>query len=201
MSTSKELAGVIAYFDDPSSLIAAMNKVREARYESFDAFTPYPVHGLEVAQGLGRSPLPWVTFLAGLTGCAIGFSYQYFTAAVDWPLNVAGKPLNSWPAFVPVMFELTVLIAGLSTVAAMFAINGLPNIFRRSFDPSLTRDRFAILIEAPRKKSSHDSDHDSDETAAKKKAGFKSFAAQEAQDFLKSAGAREVKTVYHEGWF
>lgn len=197
MSTSKQLAGVVAYFDDPSSLIAAMNKVREARYESFDAFTPYPVHGLEAAQGLKRSPLPYVTFLAGLTGCAIGYGFQYFTSAVDWPLNVAGKPLNSWPAFVPVMFELTVLIAGLSTVAAMFALNGLPNIFRRSFDPRLTRDRFAILIEAPQKKSSEDDDGESE----KKKTGFKPFAEQEAQDFLKSVGAREVKTVYHEGWF
>lgn len=197
MSTSKKPAGVIAYFDDPGSLIKAMNKVREAKYETFDAFTPYAVHGLDAAQGLGRSPLPFVTFVAGLIGCTIGYGFQYFTAVVDWPLNVSGKPLNSWPAFVPVMFELTVLIAGLSTVAAMFAINGLPNLFRRSFDPSLTRDRFAILIEAPRKKSSDEDD----EKDKNKKTDFKPFAEQEAQDFLKSVGAREVKTVYHEGWF
>lgn len=192
VSTDKKIAGVLGYFDDPNSLIQAMNRVREANYQSFDAFTPYPVHGLDAAQGLKRSPLPYVTFIFGVTGflCALGL--QYWTSAVDWPLNVGGKPFFSWPAFVPVMFELTVLLAGLSTVAGMFALNRLPNITKKSFDPALTNNRFAILIEAPARSE------DEIETG---KSNFKSFGESEAADFLKKAGASEVRTVYQEGWF
>ena len=141
MSNEKQIAGVLGFFDDPQSLIDAMNQVREANYESFDAFTPYPVHGLDAAQGLKRSPLPYVTFVAGVTGFILAVTLQYWTSAVDWPLNVGGKPFFSWPAFVPIMFELTVLLAGLSTVAGMFVLNGLPNIKKKVFDPSLTCNR------------------------------------------------------------
>jgi hypothetical protein len=99
---------------------------------------------------------------------------------MSWPINVGGKPLNSWPAFVPVMFELTVLFAGLSTVAAMFFANRLPNISKRGFDPGLTRDRFALIIEPGKKKA---------------------FDPTQAESFLKQLGAKEVRAVYHEGWF
>ena len=97
---------------------------------------------------------------------------------MDWPLIVGGKPFNSWPAFVPIMFELTVLFAGLSTVAAMFAFNGLPNIKRKAFDPSLTRDRFALVIEAP---TPIDED-DEDEVAKRERQlkGYKTFDESEA---------------------
>lgn len=195
ISSEKPLAGVIGFFDGPHALIEAMNKVREAKYERFDAFTPYPVHGLDTAQGLKRSPLPYVTFVAGVTGCALAFLFQYWTSAVDWPLNVGGKPFNSWPAFVPIMFELTVLLAGLSTVFAMFAFNGLPNVTRKIFDPGITRDRFALLIEAPAPVE----DEEEAEKAARK--GVKGFDESEAQEFLKKAGATEVRKVYAEGWF
>ena len=86
----KSLAGVVGFFDEPGQLIEAMNKVRQANYESFDAFTPYPVHGLEKAQGLKRSHLPWVTFGAGLTGLACAVALEGWTSAVSWPLNVGG---------------------------------------------------------------------------------------------------------------
>ena len=105
--------------------------------------------GWIMRRDLKRSPIPFVTFIAGLTGCALAFLFKYWTSAVDWPINVGGKPFNSWPAFVPIMFELTVLFAGLCTVGAMFAFNGLPNVRRKIFDPALTRDRYAIVIEAP----------------------------------------------------
>lgn len=193
MSTEKELAGVLGFYEDPHSLIEAMKKVREANYEVFDAFTPYPVHGLDAAQGLKRSPLPYVTFVAGATGFILAFALQYWTSAVDWPLNVGGKPFFSWPAFVPVMFELTVLLAGLSTVAGMFILNGLPNVKQRAFDPSLTNNRFAILIGTPPSKKEGDSQPVSTK--------FKMFQEKEAADFLKNLGASEVRTVYQEGWF
>ena len=192
------LTGVIGFFDNPHVLMEATKKVREANYRDFDTFTPYPVHGLEAAQGLKRSPLPFVTFAAGLTGCCLGFLLQYWTSAVDWPLNVGGKPFNSWPAFVPVMFECTILFAGLATMGAMLLFNGLPNTRRKIFDPSLTRDRFAIVIEAPVQ-----SEDDEDEQARNAKLGrsFKRFDEKEALELLRRVGAKDVKSVYAEGWF
>ncbi|MFZ9595569.1 MAG: DUF3341 domain-containing protein [Bdellovibrionia bacterium] len=184
----KTLAGVIGFFDDPHALMKATEKVRDARYRDFDAYTPYPVHGLIEAQGLKRSPLPFVTFAGGLTGLTLGFLLQYWTSAVDWPLIVGGKPFNSLAAFIPVMFECTILFAGLSTVAGMFIINGLPNTKKKAFDPSLTRDRFALVIEPPSKPYSPGG-------------AFKEFNEAEASEFLKKTGAKEVRSVYSEGWF
>lgn len=198
MATStnvQQLAGVVGYFPGPHEILEAMHKVRKENYQYFDAFTPYPVHGLEAAQGLSRSPLPYVTFGAGITGFCVAFLYQYWTSAVNWPLNVGGKPYNSWPAFVPVMFELTILFAGLSTVAAMFLLNGLPNMKRKAFDPGITRDKFAIMIEAP---PVVDEDDEGAHAKAKK---FKKFDEAEATALLKSLGAQEVRSVYAEGWF
>lgn len=195
----RSLLGVIGFFENGHELIEGMKKVRAANYEQFDAFTPYPVHGLEAAQGLKRSPLPYVTFVAGLTGCTLGFLLEYWTSAVDWPLIVGGKPFNSWPAFVPIMFECTILFAGLCTVATMFVFNGLPNIKRKVFDPAITRDRFALVIEVP---APIDTDADDGGEAARKKAAqFKAFSESEALDFLKKSGAKEVRPVYSEGWF
>jgi hypothetical protein len=191
----KQLSGVVGFFDDPNALVSAMSKVRDQNFQYFDAFTPYPVHGLEAAQGLKRSPLPYVTLVAGVTGCSLGFLLQYWTSAIDWPINVGGKPFNSWPAFIPITFEITVLFAGLATVGAMFLINGLPNIKRKVFDPALTRDRFAIWIGAPL------AVEEDDDAAIAKAAKFKKFDQQEASQFLQQAGAKEVRATYAEGWF
>lgn len=192
---SQTKAGVIGFFTDSAPLVEAARKVREAKIRDFDCYTPFPVHGLDQAMGLKRSPLPYVTFLAGLTGLCLAFSFEYWTSAVDWPLIVGGKPMNSWPAFVPIMFELTVLLGGLSTVAALFLICGLPNVTRRAFDPSITRDRFALVIEAPK-------DPDDEEEAEKlAKGGYRKFSESEATALLKQLGASDVRTVYNEGWF
>src|SRR5688500_9063168 len=86
----RQLAGVIGFYQDPHALLGAMEKIRDANYKDFDAFSPYPIHGMDAAQGLKRSPLPFVTFSAGLTGCTLGFLLQYWTSAVDWPLIVGG---------------------------------------------------------------------------------------------------------------
>src|SRR3954454_17750839 len=94
-SAGPRVAGVIGFFDTPHALIEATTKVRDARYEDFDCYTPYPVHGLEAAAGLKRSAIPFVTFAAGLTGTCIAFLFEYWTSAVDWPLIVGGKPFNS----------------------------------------------------------------------------------------------------------
>lgn len=187
-SQERKLEGVLGFFDDPRSIVQAMEKVRDANYADIDAFTPFAVHGLEHAQGLDRSPIPWITLGAGITGFCIAFALQYWTSAVDWPLNVAGKPFNSWPAWIPILFELTVLVAGLATLAALIFFCRLPNTKRRAFDPSLTNDRFAILI-------------GSNDAAGKKGKTYKPFDAHEAQDFLRKVGAKDVRPVYEEGWF
>jgi hypothetical protein len=184
--SGKTLEGVVGFFSDPHALLEATKKVRDANYEVFDTFTPYPIHGLEKAQGLKRSPLPYVTFGAGLTGFLCANLLQIWTSAIDWPINVGGKPMFSIPAFVPVMFELTVLFGGLATVAGMLLFNGLPNTRKRAFDSSITRDRFAIFIGSPSKSANQ---------------SFKAFTESEATQMLKAVGAQEVRTVFAEGWF
>jgi hypothetical protein len=197
-SIVRYLSGVIGFFDDPHALIEATEKVRDAHYRNFDVYTPYPVHGLDAAQGLKRSPIPFVTFACGLTGAALGFLLQYWTSTIDWPIIVGGKPFNSWPAFIPVMFETTILFSGLGTVAAMFFLNGLPNTRRKTFDPAVTRDRYAIVIEAPLDLEREEVIASTMHKMGKK---FKPFEEAEAADFLKKIGAKDVKTVYAEGWF
>jgi hypothetical protein len=189
----RRLAGVLGFFESPEQILVATAKVKSANYRYFDVFSPYPIHGLDHAQGLKRSPIPYVTFIAGLTGFLLAFLFEVWTSSVDWPINVGGKPYNSWPAFVPIMFELTVLFAGLSTVGAMFAFNGLPNMKRKAFDPSLTNNRFAIVIENPPGAGM--------DTRVAKSSGHKEFSESEASQFLKQLGASEVRTVYAEGWF
>ncbi len=186
-TNQNRFAGVIGFFSGPHQILEAMKKVRDAKYASYDSFTPFPIHGMDEAMGVKRSVLPWITFWAGLIGAVFGFGLQYWTSVIDWPLIVGGKPFNSWPAFVPVMFETTILFAGIATVFGMFALNRLPNITKAAFDPGLTRDRFAILIEQPKNET---------EGSGKKK-----FEISEVENFLKSVGATEIKQVYDEGWF
>ncbi len=199
-----KLAGVVGFFDSASSLMEATKKVKAANYESFDCFTPYPVHGLEKAQGLKRSPLPFVTLGAGLTGFMTAMLLQGWTSVIDWPLNVGGKPLWSWPAFVPIFFELTILFAGLCTVGAMFLLNGFPNTKKRAFDNNITRDRFALMIDAPALKSAEELHEMDDADVVKyqaRLAKFKAFEESEAKTYLSSVGAHEVKSVEARGWF
>ena len=187
--TAREYQGVVGFFDSPGTILKAMHQVKDAHYRSIDAFTPYPVHGLEDAQGLKRSPLPYVTFIFGVIGVSCAFALQYWTSAVDWPLIVGGKPFNSWPAFVPVMFELTVLFAGISTVVGMILFNNLPNTKHKVVDPSITRDRFAIIID-----NAKEPDH------VHPKSTMKNFDLAEAEAVLKAAGAKETRRVLEEGW-
>src|SRR5215467_15027378 len=108
--------GVLAEFDTPEQLVHAAEKVREAGYHRMDAYTPFPVEGLAQAMGLKRNHVPLITMLGGLAGGIGGFAFQYWAAAVTYPMNIGGRPLNSWPAFIPVTFELTVLGASLCAV-------------------------------------------------------------------------------------
>src|SRR6266704_6023095 len=118
--------GVLAEFDTPEQLIHAVEKTRAAGYRRMDAYTPFPVEGLAHAMGLKRNMVPFITLLGGLAGGLGGFGFQYWVNVIAFPINIGGRPLNSWPAFIPVTFEVTILFASIAAVAAMLFLNGLP---------------------------------------------------------------------------
>ena len=130
--------GVAGIWADEHELVKAAAKVREAGFQKFEAISPFPLHGIDDAMGIPRSFIPWVTFTFGLLGCSFGVWLTWWTSAVDWPLNIGGKPMWSLAAFIPVIFECTILFAALSSVAAMILVNGLPKINPPVLDPDLT---------------------------------------------------------------
>jgi len=145
--------GVVAEFPTPHELIHAVEKTREAGYRRIEAYTPFPVEGLAEALALKRNNVPLITLIGGLTGGLGGFFFQYWVSVIAYPLDIGGRPLNSWPAFIPVTFELTVLGAALSAVFGMLALNGLPRphhpLFNvKRFVKHATSDRFFLCIEA-----------------------------------------------------
>jgi len=144
--------GVLAEFPSAAALYHACEGVRDAGYTKWDAHTPFPVHGLEGAMGLRRSPLPWIVLVAGLTGAALGFALQWWVAASAYPLVISGKPFFSWPAFIPITFELGVLFAAAGAVFGMLGLNRLPMhhhpLFRSRVFERVTDDAFFISIES-----------------------------------------------------
>ncbi len=145
--------GMIAVFKNEGDLLSAARAAREKMgFQNYDAFTPYPVHGLDDAMGLKRSWLPYVTFVAGITGTVSALLLQIWTSAFDWPINIGGKPFISFPAFIPITFELTVLFGGLATVGALFFVCGLPNLKRKPLDLRITNDRFVLFVPSSEKK-------------------------------------------------
>src|SRR5580704_10166634 len=113
MPTEKKELGVLASYDTPSAIYHACEQVRDAGFRRFDSYTPFPVHGLDKAMGLGPSYIPWLVLIAGITGGSLAFLLAVWTSAYDYPLNIGGKPTWSVPAFIPVIFECTILLSGL----------------------------------------------------------------------------------------
>jgi hypothetical protein len=139
----------VATFAEESDVLEATREARAAGFRVQDVYTPYPVHGMDEAMGLRPSRLTFACFALGLAGAGFALWLQEWTSGIDWPLNVGGKPLSSLPAFIPVAFEMTVLLAGLGTVAALFARARLvPRPRPRFLLPGVTRDRFALALEA-----------------------------------------------------
>jgi hypothetical protein len=144
--------GLVGAYATPEALVRAASLAREAGYRQMDAYSPMPVHGLSEALGLKPSRLPWVVLGGGLVGLMSGLGMQYWMTVIDFPMNVGGRPLASWPSFVPVTFEVTILFAALTTVIAMILRNRLPQPHHAIFNaPGFERastDRFFLCIEA-----------------------------------------------------
>jgi hypothetical protein len=152
MSDHQPIYGILAEFDEPTEIVEAAEAARAAGYRRMDAYTPFPVEGLSAAIGFERTRLPWIIFIGGLCGCIGGFAMQYWCAAVNYPVNVGGRPLNSWPMFIPVTFEVTILSAATAAVVGLFVLNGLPMPYHPVFNvPQFalaSRNRFFLCIEA-----------------------------------------------------
>jgi hypothetical protein len=153
MPREKNLHGLLAEFQTPEALLSAAEQAYAAGYRSMDAFSPFPVEGLDEAIGLKRpSIVAWFTFAGGLAGAIGGFFMQYFATVIDYPLNIGGRPLNSWPAYIPITFELTVLSAAFAALIGMMVLNRLPEPYHPVFNvpgfERATRDRFFLAIES-----------------------------------------------------
>ena len=169
--------GLMAEFETPNALVAATHRARLEGYRRMDAYSPFPIEELHEALGAHHTRLPLIVLIGGLCGCIGGYGLQYWSSVMAYPLNIGGKPLHSWPAFIPVTFECTILAAALSCVLGMLALNGLPMPYHPVFNVPrfalASRNRFFLCIEA----------------------GDPRFDLEHTRGFLESLGPREVSTV------
>jgi len=169
--------GLMAEFDDPNAVVAAARRVYEAGYRRINAYSPYPIEELSAAIGYHKDLVSLTVFACGILGAVGGFALQYWTSAIDYPLNVGGRPLLSLPSFIPIIFECTVLLASFGAFLGMLGMNRLPEPYHPVFNvPSFARasqDRFFVCIKADDPK----------------------FNEAETRAFLQSLGAREVSHV------
>jgi hypothetical protein len=144
--------GLIAEFDSPEALLEAAHRVFAAGFRKIDAYSPFPVDGLAEAIGFHYTRIPMIVLIGGIIGCLGGFYLQYWVAAIDYPINIGGRPFNSWPSFIPVTFELTILIASLFAFFGVLALNRLPMPYHPVFNVErfelASRNRFFLCIEA-----------------------------------------------------
>jgi len=169
--------GVLAEFDDPNALVAATTRAYREGYRRMDAYSPFPIEELHEALGGHHTRLPLVVLIGGILGGVGGYALQYWTQAIAYPINVGGRPYHSWPAFIPVTFECTILAAALSAVLGMIALNGLPMPYHPVFNVPrfalASRNRFFLCIESADPK----------------------FDLEGTRRFLETLSPREVTTV------
>ena len=177
MAKNPGIYGLMAEFEEPAQLVAATHRAYHDGYRRMDAYSPYPIEELNEALGAHHTRLPLIVLIGGLCGCVGGYLLQYWISASAYPINVGGKPFHSWPAFIPVTFECTILVASLSAVLGMLALNRLPMPYHPVFNVPrfalASRNRFFLCIEAddPR------------------------FDLEGTRQFLQTLSPREVSTV------
>jgi hypothetical protein len=171
--------GLMAEFDSTQALLDAAHKVREAGYTRTDAYSPMPIHGVAEALGMKEKKIAPMVLAAGATGALAGYSLQFVTSVIAYPMNIGGRPFHSWVSFIPVTFELTILFAALTCVLSMIILNGLPQPYHPVFNAKrfalASQTSFFLAIEAadPR------------------------FDAEQTRAFLSSLNPREVVPVEH----
>ena len=174
----KSIYGLMAEFDDPTSLIAAARRTQEAGYRRYDSYSPYPIHELFDAMACDDRRVSLIVLCGGILGGLTGFALQSWISAVDYPLNVGGRPFISWPMFIPVTFELTILFAAFAAMAAWIGLSGLPLPYHPVFNVERFRSRgsqegFFLAIESKDPK----------------------FDRKGTFEFLKGLGPREINEV------
>jgi hypothetical protein len=146
------LAGYLAEFENVDAILAAAEKVRDAGYRRWDVHSPFPIHGMDDAMGIRPTVLPWIVAIGGVMGLLGGLALQVFTNSIDYPFFISGKPLVSLPAFIPVIFECTILVASFTAAGAMLVLNKLPMLYNPLFKSErfrrVTNDRFFVVIDA-----------------------------------------------------
>lgn len=172
------LYGLIAEFDSPADLTAAAKKTYAAGYRTVEAYSPFPVHHLHEHLGVTKTRVPLAVLIGGILGCATGLGMQWFASAVNYPLNIGGRPFFSWPSFIPICFELTVLFAAFAAFLSMLGSNGFPRPYHPVFNAKnferATKDGFFLCV------ASEDKIFDSEKTKL----------------FLKSLNPKEVSEVW-----
>jgi hypothetical protein len=142
--------GLLAEFDSPTALVEAAQQTSNAGYKKIDAYSPFPIEELPEAIGFHKNGVPLVVLVGGILGGLTGYLMQYWISAIAYPINVGGRPLNSWPAFIVVTFEMTILFAGIAAVFGMLALNGLPMPYHPVFNVPrfafASKDRFFLII-------------------------------------------------------
>ena len=169
--------GMMAEFDSATYLVEAAHRTHEAGYRRIDAYSPFPVEGLAEAIGFHKNNVPLVVLIGGLFGGLSGYALQYWISVVSYPVNIGGKPYHSWPAFIVVTFEMTILFGGIFAVFGMLALNGLPMPYHPVFNVPrfalATKDRFFLIVFSTDSK----------------------YSPSETRRFLESLGPRSISEV------
>jgi ActD protein len=177
-NSTAPLYGLMAEFDEVTTLVEAAKRARAEGYKKVDAYTPFPVHELFDALDAHDKRVPFLILCGGITGALVGFGLCYWVSAIAYPMNVGGRPLNSWPSFIPVTFEVTILLASLTAVVSWIGLSGLPMPYHPVFNVArfaqiASQEGLFLTIEAADPK----------------------FDRKQTFDFLKSLGAREINEV------